>query len=251
MMTSKLSCILHVTGKCSEKVKAFDQVTWTKVKTCDSARRKLFRDSRYFAIGLPDNPSDTDGYHSQCYRNVTAIRQTERDDVHTEPSTSGPPGHVLRSEFEHVSVSSTGIFPRLCLFCNCSEKSAGKNKPTEKLGSCEVLERAESMKHAAQILCDAKLLTRKTGIDLVAKEVKYHHSCRKAYLQRAQRCTSEALNEKSQAHESAFIELKSYIQQALIDNEGAELLTSLHKRYICQAWDQVNRHTLHSHSLRR
>ena len=53
------------------------------------------------------------------------------------------------------------------------------------------------------------------------------------YLQRAQKTTLiEDCNPKVQAHFSAFEHLQLHIEHTFIDIDGAELLTSLHKRYL-------------------
>ena len=191
--------------------------------------------NKYFAIKLPDSFNETTGYHVECYRNFTAVRHVPV----AEDDNQSTREHTLRSDIDPVDVSSSGIFPRVCLFCKHSTKSAGRNKPKEQLGSCEYDKGAENIKAAAQALDDAPMLTKLAGLDLKAKEVKYHHSCRKVYLQRAQRdmrsdgthgrsedCT------KSQAHNSAFERLQFHIQETLVDNEGAEFLISLHKHYV-------------------
>ena len=55
----------------------------------------------------------------------------------------------------------------------------------EKLGSCESKEAEESIKQAAHLTEDHSMIAKVGNIDFVAKEVKYHHSCRKAYLNAA------------------------------------------------------------------
>ena len=49
----------------------------------------------------------------------------------------------------------------------------------EYLGSCEVDSGEDKLGHAGKILCDNKMLVKIAGIDLKAKEAKYHHSWRK------------------------------------------------------------------------
>ncbi len=59
MSIRKLTCILHLSDKSDDDVKPFDTVTWTKVKASDSACRTLFKNSKYFAIKLPDSYNKT------------------------------------------------------------------------------------------------------------------------------------------------------------------------------------------------
>ena len=111
----------------------------------------------------------------------------------------------------------------------------GRNKPKEQLGSCEVISVAETIQNAAETLNDDKLLSRISGIDLIAKEVKYHHSCKRQYVLRANRHVEQQgpkEGSKNQAHSLAFNELEKHIKSTMINNPGAELLTCLHKRYL-------------------
>ena len=111
-------------------------------------------------------------------------------------------------------------------------KSVGRNKPKEKLGSCVSLEKAKSIIKAAKSLCDDRLSSKILSVDLIAKKAKYHHSCCRSYLIRAERTVRTCLNEKSKAHEEAFNILKGHIEETLVSAAGAELLASLHSQYM-------------------
>ena len=79
----------------------------------------------------------------------------------------------------------------------------------------------ESIRDAAEILNDREMLVRIAGIDLKTKGVKYHHSCKREYLNNANRASklnSEVMiSDKSALHLEAFNTLKNYIQKNLID----------------------------------
>ena len=227
-MASKLICIIHVSSDITGDIKQFDNDNWAKVLCADANRRKLFQESKYFKIKLKDRFEDTDGYHVQCYRSFTAVPKVSLDCI--EESS---PYHQLRSHSNNPSTSHSGILPHVCLFCNKVWKSAGRNRQSEKLGNCENLPATEAIVNAAKALNDSSILSKISGIDLIAKEVKYHHSCRRVYLKRAQRTTDPTIsNPKVISHQSAFETLQLHIQQTFIDNDGAELLASLHKRYL-------------------
>ena len=132
------------------------------------------------------------------------------------------------------STSSSGILPKVCIFCSTVYKSLGKGK-RESLGNCEVPESGEGIKAAAFTLQDDIMTTKLVGLDFIAKEVKYHHSCRRSYLRKAERIEEQLFTERSETtimHEDAFSSLQKYNTTTLIDNDGAELLTSLHSRYM-------------------
>ena len=224
-----MTCVLHIASDISGEIKQFNDNTWAKVKSAASDRRKFLQESKYFSIKLEDTYKETDGYHMQCYRNFTAVPQVFSKSDADDSSKQ----HHLRSDSNCPSTSSSGIFPRACLFCNKVWKSLGRNRQTEKLGNCESFAATDAIIKAAQTMNDFPMLSKISGIDLIAKEVKYHHSCRRMYLQRAQRTTEiKDCNPKVQAHSSAFEHLQLHIQHTFIDNDGAELLTSLHKRYL-------------------
>ena len=56
------------------------------------------------------------------------------------------------------------------------------NHKVENVGSCETFDAEQAVKEAATILQDTGLLAQIANVDFIAKEVKYRHSCRKAYL---------------------------------------------------------------------
>ena len=45
-------------------------------------------------------------------------------------------------------------------------------------GGCEKLEHAQAVVNAAKAIDDDEIFTRIVNVELVAKESKYHHSCR-------------------------------------------------------------------------
>ena len=227
----KCRCILHVSDKdiTDKEVKQFDDGTWEKTKTAYADRQTVSKESKYFNIKLPDEYDDAMGYHRQCYNDFTAIRKISKES--TEPLTSKT--QVLRSNVEHPSTSSSGVFQKECIFCNSITKSLGKGR-RESLGSCETENAEQSIRNAVEILHDELILAKIAGIDMKAKEVKYHHSCRKAYLNKAKIAEtneSKVKSQRSSTHEKAFDLLKLHIAENIIENEGAELLTSLHTRY--------------------
>ena len=114
-------------------------------------------------------------------------------------------------------------------------KSTGKGT-RETLGNCEVPEKSEAIRTAAVALEDDIMITMTTKLadfDCIAKEVKYHHSCRRTYLRRAERLAEGSKrSETSKLHEDAYGTNGKYITSTLVDNKRAELLTSLHAQHM-------------------
>lgn len=92
------------------------------------------------------------------------------------------------------------------------------------------------IKQAATELKDHKMFARITAIDLKSKEVQYHHSCRRDYLNKAKavKCNGKEhdCSSKIRYHKEALATLKEYLDSTLVHNEGSELLTSLHRKYM-------------------
>lgn len=230
------TCILHLGGKSTEEVKSFTEVTWAKVLSCQAERQNLHAKSKFFAIKLPDKYDDGIGYHLKCYSNFTAVPKSRQTTV---SETSAP--RLTRSETNFSTDASTGIFPHVCLFCDNATKSLGKDKSKEQLGGCETISAAENIKEAAMILNDYGMLAKIADLDLIAKEVKYHHSCKNKYLKQAQRDQSQQGKEQSSrtnSHIVAFQELQSHINEKLVQVPGAEALKSLHLKYLQYLGDE-------------
>ena len=227
-------CILHLDSRatCSQDIKAFHYSTWEKVKKADAIRRSHSSSSKYFAVHLPDNFDDTMGYHKDCYKCFTAVHKPnicqDGQEMH----------HVLRSDIK-LQTSSSGVFPSVCLFCGMATRSLGQHKK-EQLGNCEELGAGKKIQDAATTLKDEVMMAKIAEIDMIAKEIKYHHTCRRTYLNKAKAVTSKQNIDADNVspHERAFSILKSHIEESLIEAEGAELLTSLHSRYISELPDE-------------
>ena len=205
-MSSQMTCVLHITSDISGEIRQLNDTTWAKVKSAASDRRKFRQESKYFSIILEDTYKETDGYHMQCYQNFTAVPQVSS-------TSDSSKQHHLKSDSICPFTSSSGIFPHAYLSCKKVWKSLGWNRQTEKLGNCESFAATDAIVKAAQTMNDFPMLSKISGIDLIAKDVKYHHSCGRIYLQCAQRTTEiKDCNPKVQAHSSAFEHLQQHIK---------------------------------------
>ena len=229
---NKPICVLHLGGKTSKTVKLFDDKTWEKVQTVNKARHEKLSNSKYFEINLPNVFNDSIGYHSKCYRNFTSISMPL---CSGKSKISDGKSHLLRSDNnETPCTSSTGVLPKVCLFCdhNIRRNGTGKREP---LGDCQTLDSVNAIKNAAKILKDDRILSKIAGIDMIAKEAKYHHSCKRLFIRRADKLgvqSSTCLTENNRPHNEAFTTLQKHIEHTIISLSGAELLTSLHSHYL-------------------
>lgn len=74
------------------------------------------------------------------------------------------------------------------------------------------------------------------GVDIVAKEVKYHNTCKNAYIKKAERQKKEkestAYGKIRQAHQEAFCKITHYVQSEIISAGREETLVNVHKKYM-------------------
>ena len=75
------------------------------------------------------------------------------------------------------------------------------------------------------------------NVNLIAKEVQYHHSCRKSYCNRAgeKDCSGQDQSEVTkvrQAHAHAFKQVSIYVKETVLKNKLCPSLKSVHELYI-------------------
>jgi len=139
------------------------------------------------------------------------------------------------------------LFPRdECIFC-CKGRKKVKRE-YECLSTC-VTEKAEvSIKKAAEEKADFQLLGKISGIDLRAREARYHESCRKAYVRADNRehhrpsirtqngeqdsSGQDEHREYREAHAKAFEHICKYVESSLLGEGNAETMTMLRDRYV-------------------
>ena len=93
------------------------------------------------------------------------------------------------------------------------------------------------------------MLAKIADLDLIAKEVKYHHSCKRKYLhlfdkEQSQQTKGECSRVTS--HNEAFEVLCEHINGKLVQVPGAETLKSLHLQYEQFLGDEVSNYSAQS-----
>ena len=207
----KLKCILLVGSKTNDEVMSFTDKHWQVVKNASVKRLLKMKLSKYKNVcdNLPVNYSEWAGFHAKCCYSFTTITTVVDKKGSTEKFSNMP---LLRSTVE------TGIFNKKCLFCEKDKKGGKRNS----LGISESLDFADTIQSSARKLNDWTMLTKTGDIDFVAKEVKYHLSCRRSYVKKADAITSDpatsSLPDDSSrtAHKKAFIEIADYVKTFII-----------------------------------
>ena len=165
---------------------------------------------------------------TQCHKNFTAVPANVGCVTHVNLS---PTSTLTRSQRESSASTSasSGILPPLCIFCgiNC--------KRNEKLGSNETRSAESRIREVAHQLGDILLFSKVgdymfgEGPDFVALEVKYHHSCKRDYLNKIKHTSS---SKHTIMKDKAFKFVVNHIRRSIIKADQPELATSVMQRYI-------------------
>jgi hypothetical protein len=156
----------------------------------------------------------------------------------TETGLNIPTYYIYNQVLYYEETPSTsGIFSPNCLFCgNIKKRKKGLH---EIPGACETLEACQSIQEAAIIVDDSKVLPKVSGVDLVAKEARYHHSCKGTFLMKASRISSsrkkQRASEETSASSNSAVQdtcIYGYVEQYIILQKRPELLMSVFARYM-------------------
>ena len=108
-----------------------------------------------------------------------------------------------------------GVLGSQCTFCAKTRKRKKYNS-SETLYQCMTIECSKEIIASAQRAGDSKILV--IGEDLIAKEARYHHSCRRNYLRDHRKQGIEPDNQmsKKNCHDIAFSKLSSFIEKVIV-----------------------------------
>lgn len=210
------------------------QDRWATITKSAAARKqtKQYGKSKYRDVieRLPSAPSEEDGYHPRCYSAFTAIQIDTKQDP--KPGCSKGLRSTTPSPVAETEKSRVGIFDNKCLYCDKLWKTL-RNGTKEGLGSVQTKDAENKIREAAKVLGDNTLLVKVSGIDLIAKEVKFHHSCRSKNLAAAARMKKTGqLSSKSQRTEKqAVVQILDYVKNNVILDSRPERLISVYDRY--------------------
>ena len=145
---------------------------------------------------------------------------------------------TTRSKVLTIPSTSTGRLPALCIFCGKIRKKV-KGK-WENLGNSESRNAEVTIRNAAATLNDQALLLMIGnykfwgGPSFVAKEIKYHHSCRRDYTNhiRVLEKLAASLNKtNADFKKQALSHLKEHIRNTIIEKNSSEFFSSLLSRF--------------------
>lgn len=236
----EITCKIHI-RETEEKILNFNDDTAKKCRSVLKIRKQA--NLKYSSLNFPEYFDKDDGYHLQCYRTFTALPKSQReklkvlleeDIIEGVTDTECPQIHVQNENMEYVlpkkrvtrgktssksKSKSTGVFIKSCLFC-CSVLKRLKSRKLEKLVSCTTKKFEIAVINMAENLQDESLLRKIRDIDFVAKEVKYHPSCRVKYYNRYKTVVAKRYKQFKQPsfksmYEQCFKDLTAHLEQIL------------------------------------
>ena len=144
-----------------------------------------------------------------CYRKFTTLSKTQRENNNNICNQHDQPSQITPSNLTSPATPSrTGIFPKVCLFCN-KERKKVKGKE-QKLTDVETSIFEANIRKYANWKEDSIMLAKISQIVLTAKEVKYHGWCRAKYQAEVesifQSKNRKTLNDASSTHSEIYYE---------------------------------------------
>lgn len=213
-------CIFCGTANEDQQLKPFKPETWETAKNAAHRRKTLKNDMLFNAtqdvLHKTDQP-DTIFYHSKCFSRFCAVKR--RMSPSTEPS----------KPMSFDSSSESGNFnddpEDKCLFCK--KKRLRKSNSNESLHKCMTTEGSKAIITAANRRGDTEIL--ELGEVFIAKQAKYHSSCRRSFCRNGDKEADRKSNRKK--HEEAFQKLSVFLENEIIKKKTAMLATTIFNLY--------------------
>jgi len=181
------------------------------------------------------------GYHRWCYNNFTNVSKFSGKGIQDTTTEAVSSSTLARRSGRGVNAGCEGndvLFPRdQCIFCDKGHK---KVKGSFKgLVTCLTEQAETNIKQMAEQKKDFTLLGKIAGVDLRAREARYHESCRRAYVRYDQRvhhsCTEEdkiASMEQKEASRNAFQYIYKHVESSIVEGGDVKWMTMLRGKYV-------------------
>jgi hypothetical protein len=248
-----LTCVIHYESNKQEKeVKPLTLVSFQTIKKSASVRQSAETENQRLDAICANIPDELDvsqhGSHRWCYNNFTnvskIVKKLEAPQTNSEPLPSASEGKSRKSD-RNISnkITTLTLLPQNeCLFCSKGRKKGKLGE--EGLTKCVSKNAELTIKQCAAEKQDFRLLGKVTDVDLIAKEARYHESCRKAYVRSEERQhhqvsvtlqTDDVIYggaEQRAAYDEAFQYICQHVTTSIIKGGCVERMTMLRERYL-------------------
>lgn len=241
------SPVCIVCKETQEKVpglKSFNSSNWETANNAATRRKELKSDTFHSTAEEIRTAEGPDGkyYHSVCLSQFCAVKRK----VPPGKESSELPHKATRLSSSHVSSNTRGVLGEECIFC--LQKRKRKLQKNEPLSQCLTIDGSESILRAARIKNDGRIIA--LGEDLMAKEAKYHNSCRRDYVRQDFSEERETSNRKK--HAEAFQNVAMFLENEIIKKKTPMLASVILALYteeflaIGGTRDDIDRYTSQS-----
>lgn len=223
------TCFVCKTESKSGKLVAFTEASLKKCK--DILQTRIASNFKYADLTLPENlvSSVNIGYHVKCYRAFTAVSAKSKNQ---DAEILQPPEPLVKTRSQGCflpPVSSTGVLPKVCIFCHKNRKFV--NLERQDLIPVRTFAFEESVKKVAHSLNDIDFLA-EVGDNFVAKEVHYHKIC---WLKYSAPCLKNTHSQSSAKQKTGFDEVMEeflkFVHENIVIQKKAYLLVNLLKQF--------------------
>ena len=170
-------------------------------------------------------------YHSQCYRQYTAVKR--KSDA-SDPAIPNKEARIVTRQRSPMPKSDEhGLLKGDCIFCGRSRKKLkGKEEPRQNLQTEAAVESInERVKYCSNERIKALVAS---GIPLIAKSAEYHRSCYALFDKETSNKSKLNVPSSYHHHKYAFDSICTYIEDHIILHEQPTLLSSLLTYYISE-----------------
>ena len=224
-------CVLHI--GCGEEggvVKHLDKVSWKRLQDVVAARKKFLKVSKYDHL-LTDFPTVCEpsfGYHSSCWKNFTAIPKPKSKGASIAPSKANEGARPRPSREETRVESSTGVLPKICIFCGHVKHKNQNFRTSLDVGAEAKIRQAAKMKKDQELLLKIGSYDIGCGRDFTALEAKYHKSCYDNYLNPLRSSTAK---HTSKLKKKATASLCQHVDKLVLKGNVPVTLKSLLEKF--------------------
>ena len=166
-------------------------------------------------------------YHPTCHRLYTAVKRSRSGEE--SESLSKVPRRETRTVSALPKTDKSGILKELCIFCGKKRKK--RNGKEEKLTSVAVPDSCETLVERSERSNNAHFKSLVMGkVDLIAKEGKYHKSCRTQFMHETE-LPGPSKGTSHEIHKRAFASICHYIDTEILKANKCVLVSSLLNKY--------------------
>ena len=243
-------CIVHFDHCSDSTIKPLSEKAFHSITAACDIRKKLASDVHSLEDICSNVPTTLDyerhGVHDFCYKRFTNTAHAKAQLLKSQADEAVVMKSPRKVRKRCKSTVEANLLPQdKCLFCD--KGNTVKQGKFTSLSRCETFDAAEKILDAATAKGDYPLLGKISGIDLVAREARYHEHCRRDYIRRADRThhlpgaeNSDAAEgtlyhgcaQQRQAYDAAFASICSVIQKHVIEEGSVLRMTTVREMYL-------------------